>query len=60
MEADYRACLRLRRAGFRVAQADLALHLGMGFSTWGNKTPPGHPIDERAFDDAARAGARAG
>lgn len=44
MEADWEACLRLRSAGFRLAQLDLALHLGEEHSTWGNKVPEGEPV----------------
>jgi hypothetical protein len=33
---DYEACLKLRAAGYRVAQADLAEHVGVGRSTHGN------------------------
>lgn len=44
MEADWEACLRLRSAGFRLAQIDLATHLGEGRSTWGNKLPASEPV----------------
>jgi hypothetical protein len=53
MVADADACHRLRRAGFRLAQADLATHLGAGHSTWGNEPPPGEPVDEVFFRAAA-------
>lgn len=44
MEADWEACLRLRAAGFRLAQMDLAVHLGAGRSTWGNEVPAGEAV----------------
>ncbi len=44
MEADWEACLRLRAAGFRLAQIDLATHLGVDRSTWGNMLPANQPI----------------
>jgi hypothetical protein len=49
MGADWTACTRLRSAGFRIAQADLATHLGADHSTWGNVTPRGAPVEDAFF-----------
>lgn len=49
MIADAEACHRLRGSGFRLAQADLATHIGAGHSTWGNETPPGAPLEDHYF-----------
>jgi hypothetical protein len=56
MSADYDACMRLRRAGFRIGQADLALHMGAGFSTWGNKPLPGAALEDALFGEDVHAG----
>ena len=56
MEADSDACQRLRRSGFRLAQADLATHLGVGHSTWGNVPSLGEPVDETFFHVAPDVG----
>lgn len=52
MEADWEACLRLRAAGFRLAQMDLVAHLGEGHSTWGN-VPEGQPVSAELFGGKA-------
>lgn len=35
---DVPACERIRARGYRIAQLDLATHLGQGRSSWGNRT----------------------
>ncbi len=47
--ADMSACVRLRAAGLRVCQTDLAEHIGWGRSTWGNQPAGGVPIDRKGF-----------
>jgi len=49
MDADWEACQRLRSAGFRLCQADLALHLGAARSTWGNTLAAGQPVRAELF-----------
>lgn len=45
---DHKACVALLEAGYRVAQIDLADHIGWGFSTHGNEAdqhPGTKPLD---------------
>lgn len=49
---DHRACLALRKDGYRVAQIDLAEHIGWGFSTHGNEAdrhPDARPLDRERW-----------
>lgn len=47
---DVPTCDRLRRKGYRVAQLDLATHVGEGISTWGNDSARhGKPLDRAAW-----------
>lgn len=49
---DFDACKRLRAAGFRVAQIDLAHHLGDGYSQIGNdkaRALAGRPLDREKW-----------
>ena len=48
---DYEACLRIRDAGGRVAQLDLAVHLGAEFSLHGNRAgmDSPRPLDRSAW-----------
>lgn len=45
---DYEYCQRLRRRGLRVAQLDLATHIGHGYSTHGNDAA--EHVDSRPLD----------
>lgn len=47
---DHKACVALREADYRVAQIDLADHIGWGFSTHGNEA--NEAIDSRPLDRA--------
>ncbi len=43
---DHKACVALLKDGYRVAQIDLADHIGWGFSTHGNEAnKSGRPLD---------------
>lgn len=47
---DYDACQRLAKAGLRVAQMDLAEHVGWGLSTHGNDAiDEGKPLDRERW-----------
>lgn len=47
---DVPTCHRLNRKGYRLAQFDLAAHLGEGLSTWGNDSARhGTPLDRAAW-----------
>ena len=45
---DHKACVALRKDGYRVAQIDLAEHIGWGFSTHGNEA--NQAVDSRPLD----------
>lgn len=45
---DHKACVALRGAGYRVAQIDLADHIGWGYSTHGNEADT--HLDARPLD----------
>jgi len=47
---DYDACVELKKAGFEVAQVDLAEHAGWGASTHGNEAiNHGKPLDRKRW-----------
>lgn len=49
---DHKACVGLQKAGYRVAQMDLAEHIGWGYSTHGNEAneaPDARPLDREKW-----------